>query len=55
MKKVEKIALNGRWKLQNVEKSINIDAEVSGSVFEALIQDNIIEDPFYGENEHNMS
>ncbi len=55
MKKVEKITLNGIWKLQNEEKSINIDAEVPGSVFEALIENMVTEDPFYGENEHKMS
>ena len=55
MKKVEKISLNGKWTLIHEQKSINIQAEVPGSVFEALIDNNIIENPFYGENEHKMS
>jgi len=55
MKKVENVSLNGVWKLKNEPKSINIEAEVPGSIFEALIKKNIIEDPFYGENEHKMS
>ena len=55
MNKVEKISLNGKWTLIHEQKSINIQAEVPGSVFEALIDNNIIENPFYGENEHKMS
>ena len=55
MKKVEKISLNGLWNLKNEPKSINIEAEVPGSVFEVLIRNGIIEDPFYGENEHKIS
>ncbi|MHA1729376.1 MAG: beta-mannosidase [Promethearchaeota archaeon] len=54
MKKTEKLPLNGTWKLIHKEKSINIDAEVPGTVFESLINDKIIEDPFYGINEHKM-
>ncbi len=55
MKKVEKISLNGVWNLKQDEKSINITSQVPGSVFEALIDNSIIEDPFYGENEHRIS
>jgi len=55
MKKVEKLSLNGIWKLRNEQRSINIETEVPGSVFEALINKDLIEDPFYGENEHKMS
>ncbi|MFW9881604.1 MAG: glycoside hydrolase family 2 protein, partial [Candidatus Thorarchaeota archaeon] len=54
MQKVEKISLNGFWKLKNSEKSIEIDAQVPGTVFEALFENTIIEDPFYGEKEHEM-
>jgi beta-mannosidase len=55
MKKVEKISLNGIWNLKNEPKSINIETEVPGSVFEVLIKNKLIEDPFYGENEHKVS
>ncbi len=55
MKKVEKISLNGDWSLIHEPKAINITGKVPGSVFEALIHNNIIEDPFYGENEHKVS
>ena len=52
--KVEKISLDGLWELKNPDKSIDIDTQVPGSVFEALLENNIIEDPFYGVNEHEM-
>ncbi len=55
MKAVEKISLNGYWNLSHKEKSINITAQVPGTVFEALIEKSTIEDPFYGEREHEMS
>jgi len=55
LKKVEKISLNGEWKLSDKERLINIPAEVPGSVFEALIKDNVIDDPFYGLREHEIS
>ena len=55
MKKVDKISLDGLWNLKQDNKSVNVSAQVPGTVFEALIENNIIEDPFYGENEHNVS
>jgi beta-mannosidase len=51
----EKKSLNGLWHLRNVVKSIDIETEVPGSVFEALLKNNLIEDPFYGLNEHKLS
>jgi beta-mannosidase len=54
LRKVEKISLNGEWNLINSEKSIRAKVQVPGTVFEALLENNIIEDPFYGENEHEM-
>ncbi|MFX1325119.1 MAG: glycoside hydrolase family 2 protein, partial [Promethearchaeota archaeon] len=54
LKKVEKISLDGIWILKNPEKSIETESQVPGTVFEALVEKNIIEDPFYGENEHKM-
>ena len=52
--KVESIPLNGNWRLKDSKKSIEIDLSVPRTVFEALLENNIIEDPFYGENEHEM-
>lgn len=49
------LSLNGIWNLINKEKSINIISEVPGTVFEGLINNEIIEDPFYGVNEHKMA
>ncbi|MFX1567495.1 MAG: glycoside hydrolase family 2 protein [Promethearchaeota archaeon] len=51
---VEIITLDGRWQLINSDKSIHIDTNVPGSVYETLINQEIIEDPFYGLNEFNV-
>ncbi len=55
MKKVERITLDGNWMLMQAERSIKITAQTPGTVFEALLENKIIEDPFYGENEHEMA
>ncbi|NVM17230.1 MAG: glycoside hydrolase family 2 protein [Candidatus Lokiarchaeota archaeon] len=55
LEKVEKISLNSDWILINKKRSIEIPVEVPGSVFEALLDNNIIEDPFYGLREHEVS
>lgn len=55
MEKVEILPLNKNWNLINNRKSIDIPAEVPGSVFEALLDNNIVEDPFYGLREHEVS
>ena len=52
---VETISLDGKWNLTNKERAINLSAQVPGSVYEALIDQRIIEDPFYGVREHEMS
>ena len=52
--KVEKISLDGVWDLENSEKSIETVAHIPGTVFEALLENKIIEDPFYGLNEQDM-
>ncbi|MFX0074638.1 MAG: glycoside hydrolase family 2 protein [Candidatus Hermodarchaeota archaeon] len=39
----------------NEKKSIKIPTEVPGSVFEALLDNDIIDDPFYGLREHDVS
>ncbi|MFO8018972.1 MAG: glycoside hydrolase family 2 protein [Promethearchaeia archaeon] len=55
MKEVKIISLDGQWTLKHPNKDINIDIEVPGSVYEALINENIIDDPFYGEKEHDTA
>lgn len=55
MEKVEKIILSENWTLMHKEKDLNIPTEVPGSVFETLIDNEIIENPFYGSNEHKMN
>lgn len=54
MRAVKKVSLNGVWNISNSEKKIDIRAEVLGTVFEALINDKIIDDPFYEMNEHKV-
>ena len=51
---VEIVSLDGKWQLINDKKSINITTYVPGSVFESLIEQEIIKDPFYGLNEYNV-
>ena len=53
--KVEKISLNSDWFLINKNKSIEVPTEVPGTVFETLIDNGVIEDPFYGLREHEVS
>jgi len=53
--KVEILSLNSDWSLINKKKLIDIPAEVPGTVFETLIDNDIIEDPFYGLREHEVS
>lgn len=54
LQEVEKISLDGIWKLKNIKKSLEIDAQVPGTVFEALLENNTIVNPFYGKNEHEV-
>lgn len=51
---VEIVSLDGKWQLINKNRHIHITAYVPGSVFETLVDQEIIEDPFYGLNELNM-
>ena len=55
MKRVKKIALNGTWKVINNERKIETAIDIPGTVFEALINNKIIPDPFYGKNEHEVN
>ncbi|MHA1782536.1 MAG: glycosyl hydrolase 2 galactose-binding domain-containing protein, partial [Promethearchaeota archaeon] len=55
MKRVKKIALNGTWKVINNERKIETTIDIPGTVYEALINNKIIPDPFYGNNEHEVN
>ncbi len=52
---MELISLDGEWTLTQEERNINIPIEVPESVFEALLINQKIEDPFYGENESKVA
>ena len=54
MKPVKSLSLDGEWTLLHEGKNIKIAAPVPGSVWEALLEKEIIKDPFYGEREHEM-
>ncbi len=54
MKINERLLLIDNWRLVQAEKGIDIPAEVPGSVFEALIRNKVIDDPFYGEKEREV-
>ncbi|NVM02194.1 MAG: glycoside hydrolase family 2 protein [Candidatus Helarchaeota archaeon] len=52
---MELISLDGEWTLTHEERTINIPIEVPGSVFEALLENQKIQDPFYGKNETEVA
>ncbi|NHI92477.1 MAG: glycoside hydrolase family 2 protein [Candidatus Lokiarchaeota archaeon] len=57
---MKKIKLIDNWKLRHEshyqgKKNIELDVKIPTTVFEALINNEIIEDPFYGENENQIS
>ncbi|MHA1986689.1 MAG: glycosyl hydrolase 2 galactose-binding domain-containing protein [Promethearchaeota archaeon] len=54
LQNVEKVSLDGTWVIKNLKESIEVKIQVPGTVFEALVDNKIIEDPFYGENENEM-
>ena len=45
-----KLSLNGEWKL--IYKNQIIKANVPGSFYRDLLDNNLIDDPFYGDNEY---
>ena len=45
-------SLNRKWNLKSKSNEIITEVEVPGTVFEALVDNELIDDPFYGENEH---
>lgn len=48
---MKKLLLNGAWKMRSTEESGWHDAVVPGSVYEDLLRDGTIGDPFWRENE----
>jgi len=49
------IPLNDDWQIVHKEKDINLSCTIPETVFESLIKNGIIPDPFYGLEEHNVS
>ncbi|MBN2153924.1 MAG: glycoside hydrolase family 2 protein [Candidatus Lokiarchaeota archaeon] len=55
MKPREKLSVGDTWTIVHEDGAITAPVPVPGSVYEALIEAGTIEDPFYGENEHQMA
>ncbi|MBN2155866.1 MAG: glycoside hydrolase family 2 protein [Candidatus Lokiarchaeota archaeon] len=53
IKPVRKLPLNDEWQLIQKERNLILNCSVPTTVFEALIERNIIPDPFYGLEEKN--
>ncbi|MEJ2249964.1 MAG: glycoside hydrolase family 2 protein [Candidatus Lokiarchaeota archaeon] len=51
---MDKIKLNQDWILSNKEFKVHVKTEIPSTVFEALQINDIIQDPFYGLNEHQV-
>ena len=45
-----KTSLKGKWKL-NSKKLTNLDINIPGTVLDCLLENKIIEDPYYRDNE----
>ncbi|QUI24168.1 glycoside hydrolase family 2 protein [Vallitalea pronyensis] len=50
-----KMHLNGPWQMKRVDWYQWIKAEVPGSVYNDLLQEDLMEDPFYGENDKDIT
>uniref|UniRef100_A0AAV2JHA9 Beta-mannosidase n=1 Tax=Knipowitschia caucasica TaxID=637954 RepID=A0AAV2JHA9_KNICA len=46
-----KLSLDGKWKLQNTNGSVTLGAQVPGCVHSALLQQGLIQDPYYRFND----
>ncbi len=55
MERPERISLNEGWTLSHPARDIALEVSVPSTVFEALINNGIIEDPFRGSNENDMA
>lgn len=51
---MEKVSLNGLWKMKRTDEVEWIKAAVPGSVYNDLLNSGKIQDPFYRENEHEI-
>lgn len=51
---MEILSLNGRWDLHQASSDDTIPAPVPGCVHTALLANNLLEDPFYRDNERNQ-
>lgn len=47
-------SLNGKWNMKQTTEEEWIEATVPGDVYNDLLESNLIEDPFYGENEYDV-
>lgn len=48
------IDLDAGWRLKNAERGIDLEARVPGTVYEDLLDHEVIPDPFHGLNEHEV-
>ena len=49
-----RILLDGKWKFRKVGENVWLDAKVPGTNFTDLLQNNVIDHPFYRDNEHKL-
>jgi beta-mannosidase len=49
------IPLNSDWHIRHSEKNLDLVADAPITVFEVLMRDQLIPDPFYGRNEHDVA
>jgi beta-mannosidase len=52
--KINNQLLCSKWTLKHTEKGLSLPCDLPATVFEILLQHKIIEDPFYGVNEHKV-
>ena len=48
---IERLSLNGEWMLKDTAESFEIPARVPGSVYQALLDQGKMEDPYWRDNE----
>lgn len=48
---IERLSLNGEWMLKDMAESFQIPAQVPGSVYQALLDQGKMEDPYWRDNE----
>ncbi|MHA1372379.1 MAG: glycosyl hydrolase 2 galactose-binding domain-containing protein, partial [Promethearchaeota archaeon] len=52
---IKKIKLENHWRLIQEERQLDLPVSIPTTVFEALIENNVIDDPFHGLNEKKVS